>query len=110
MAAIGAGAWLGRVLFGWHALDVQVPLLAFLFLVALGVDYTVFLVHRARAEARTVGTRAGMVTALATTGGVITSAGVVLAGVTVDVPVGVTVKEPLREPVTRHSELLPGEG
>ena len=81
VAAIGAGAWLGRVLFGWHALDVQVPLLAFLFLVALGVDYTIFLVHRARAEARTVGTRAGMVTALATTGGVITSAGVVLAGV-----------------------------
>ena len=57
------------------------PLLAFLFLVALGVDYTIFLVHRARMEARAVGTREGMVTALATTGGVITSAGVVLAGV-----------------------------
>ena len=81
VAAIGAGAWLGRVLFGWDALDLQVPLLAFLFLVALGVDYTIFLVHRARTEARAVGTREGMVTALATTGGVITSAGVVLAGV-----------------------------
>lgn len=81
IGAIGAGAWLGRVLFGWDALDLQVPLLAFLFLVALGVDYTIFLVHRARAEAGAAGTRAGMVTAVATTGGVITSAGVVLAGV-----------------------------
>lgn len=81
IAAIGAGAWLGRMLFGWEALDLQVPLLSFLFLVALGVDYTIFLVHRARTEARTLGTRDGMVTALATTGVVITSAGVVLAGV-----------------------------
>lgn len=81
VAAIGAGAWLGKVLFGWHALDLQVPLLAFLFLVALGVDYTIFLVHRARSEAATAGTRAGMVNAVAATGGVITSAGVVLAGV-----------------------------
>jgi RND superfamily putative drug exporter len=80
-AAIGAGAWLGRVLFGWTALDLQVPLLAFLFLVALGVDYTIFLVHRARAEAGIVGTRPGMVNAVAATGGVITSAGLVLAGV-----------------------------
>lgn len=81
IAAIGAGAWLGRALFGWDALDLQVPLLSFLFLVALGVDYTIFLVHRARTEARALGTRNGMVTALATTGGVITSAGVILAGV-----------------------------
>ncbi|MBD7958141.1 MMPL family transporter [Microbacterium sp. Sa4CUA7] len=81
VAAIGAGAWLSRVVFGWEALDLQVPLLSFLFLVALGVDYTIFLVHRARVEAASVGTRAGMVNALAATGGVITSAGVVLAGV-----------------------------
>lgn len=81
VAAIGAGAWLGKTLFGWDALDLQVPLLAFLFLVALGVDYTIFLVHRARAEAATSGTRAGMVDAVAATGGVITSAGIVLAGV-----------------------------
>ena len=81
VAAMGAGAWLGRTLFGWNALDQQVPLLSFLFLVALGVDYTIFLVHRARSEARATGTREGMITALATTGGVITSAGVVLAGV-----------------------------
>ncbi|WP_417563264.1 MMPL family transporter [Microbacterium sp.] len=81
VAAIGAGAWLGRTLFGWDALDLQVPLLAFLFLVALGIDYTIFLVHRARTEAQAVGTRPGTVRAVAATGGVITSAGVVLAGV-----------------------------
>lgn len=81
VAAIGAGAWLSRVLFGQHALDLQVPLLAFLFLVALGIDYTIFLVHRARAEAAHRGTREGMVEAVAHTGSVITSAGIVLAAV-----------------------------
>ncbi|GAA1155675.1 MMPL family transporter [Microbacterium oxydans] len=81
VAAIGAGTWLSRILFGWEALDLQVPLLSFLFLVALGIDYTIFLVHRTRVEARTVGTRQGMVRALTATGGVITSAGVVLAAV-----------------------------
>lgn len=81
VAAIGAGSWLSRVLFEQHALDLQVPLLAFLFLVALGIDYTIFLVHRARAEASAHGTRAGMVEAVAHTGGVITSAGIVLAAV-----------------------------
>lgn len=80
-AAIGAGAWLSRVLFGQPALDLQVPLLAFLFLVALGIDYTIFLVHRARAEAETHGTREGMVEAVTHTGAVITSAGIVLAAV-----------------------------
>ena len=81
VAAIGAGAWLSRVLFGQQALDLQVPILAFLFLVALGIDYTIFLVHRARAETARLGTRAGMVEAIAHTGGVITSAGIVLAAV-----------------------------
>ncbi|WP_199787665.1 MULTISPECIES: MMPL family transporter [Microbacterium] len=81
VAAIGAGAWLSRVLFGQHALDLPVPLLAFLFLVALGIDYTIFLVHRARTEAALRGTRDGMVEAVAHTGGVITSAGIVLAAV-----------------------------
>lgn len=81
IAAIGAGAWLSRVVLGQHALDLQVPLLAFLFLVALGIDYTIFLVHRARAEAERLGTAAGMVQAVAHTGGVITSAGIVLAAV-----------------------------
>ncbi|MBM9433049.1 MMPL family transporter [Flaviflexus equikiangi] len=81
VAAIGAGAWLGRILFDQQALDLQVPLLAFLFLVALGIDYTIFLVHRARTEAAQRGTRAGIVESVAHTGSVITSAGIVLAGV-----------------------------
>lgn len=81
VAAIGAGAWLSRVLFDQPALDLQVPLLSFLFLVALGIDYTIFLVHRAKTEAIEYGTRQGMVRAIASTGGVITSAGIVLAAV-----------------------------
>lgn len=80
-AAIGAGSWLSRILFQQDALDLQVPLLSFMFLVALGIDYTIFLVHRARAEAEFVGTRQGMVNAVTHTGSVITSAGIVLAAV-----------------------------
>ncbi|GAA1311104.1 MMPL family transporter [Brachybacterium tyrofermentans] len=81
IAAIGLGLWAGRLLFEIPALDVTVPLLAFLFLVALGVDYTIFLVHRARHEAAEHGTKNGMVRAVGSTGVVITSAGVVLAAV-----------------------------
>ena len=81
VAAIGAGTWIGKTLFDFPALDVNVPLVAFLFLVALGIDYTIFLTHRVRQEARAMGTRAGVVEAVAHTGAVITSAGVVLAGV-----------------------------
>lgn len=81
VAAIGLGLWAGRLLLDIPALDVTVPLLAFLFLVALGVDYTIFLVHRARLEAATHGTTQGMVRAVGSTGVVITSAGVVLAAV-----------------------------
>ncbi len=80
-AAIGAGSFLSGILFDQDALDLQVPLLAFMFLVALGIDYTIFLVHRARAEAHVVGTRQGMINAVAHTGSVITSAGIVLAAV-----------------------------
>ncbi|MCZ7423999.1 MULTISPECIES: MMPL family transporter [unclassified Micromonospora] len=80
-ASLG-GAWLlfDHVL-GFPALDTTVPLLAFVFLVALGVDYNIFLVTRAREDARTVGTREGMLSALRVTGGVITSAGILLAAV-----------------------------
>ena len=80
-AALGVGAPLAQRLLDRDALDVLVPLLAALFLIALGVDYTIFLVTRAREEAATHGTRAGMIRALALTGGVITSAGLVLAAV-----------------------------
>ncbi|WP_041842496.1 MMPL family transporter [Actinoplanes friuliensis] len=80
-AALGAGSWLFREVLGYPGLDNQVPLYAFLFLVALGVDYNIFLVTRAREEAAIRGTRAGMIHALAATGAVITSAGILLAAV-----------------------------
>ena len=81
VAALGAGSWLFREILGYPGLDNQVPLYAFLFLVALGVDYNIFLVTRAREEAAARGTRAGMIHALAATGAVITSAGILLAAV-----------------------------
>lgn len=56
-----------------------VPLFAFVFLVALGVDYNIFLMTRVREETKKVGTRIGTLRALTVTGGVITSAGIVLA-------------------------------
>ncbi|MFI5937985.1 MMPL family transporter [Actinoplanes sp. NPDC051494] len=80
-AALGAGAFLFRSALGYPGLDNQVPLYAFLFLVALGVDYNIFLVTRAREEAAHRGTRDGMVHAVAATGAVITSAGILLAAV-----------------------------
>ena len=80
-ASMGASWWLFRSVFDFEAMDTGVPLLAFLFLVALGVDYNIFLVPRAREEAREHGTRTGMLRALTATGGVITSAGILLAAV-----------------------------
>jgi RND superfamily putative drug exporter len=80
-ASIGASWLLFDTVLGFPALDPSVLLLSFLFLVALGVDYNIFLVTRAREEARAAGTRDGMLTALRVTGGVITSAGVLLAAV-----------------------------
>lgn len=81
VAAIGLGTWIGRTAFGFPGLDVLVPLLSFLFLVALGIDYTIFLAHRTVHEAQEHGLREGVVRAVGATGGVITSAGVVLAAV-----------------------------
>ncbi|NMN99195.1 MMPL family transporter [Antrihabitans stalactiti] len=81
LAALGIGSWVSLHVFGFPALDTNVPLFAFLFLVALGVDYTIFLVTRAREETPEHGTRSGIVRAVAATGGVITSAGIVLAAV-----------------------------
>ncbi len=80
-AAVGAAWFICAHLLGYPAFDTGVLLLGFLFLVALGVDYNIFLVSRAREEARAVGTHAGMLTALRSTGGVITSAGILLAAV-----------------------------
>ncbi|MEU8212246.1 efflux RND transporter permease subunit [Micromonospora sp. NPDC049044] len=80
-ASLGAAWLLFDHVLGFPALDSGVLLLAFVFLVALGVDYNIFLVTRAREDARGAGTRDGMLSALRVTGGVITSAGVLLAAV-----------------------------
>ena len=77
-ASLGAAGLILDAL-GYPGLWVALPLQVFLFLVALGVDYTVFLMTRAREEVARRGHRAGVLTALTVTGGVITSAGVVLA-------------------------------
>ena len=81
LAALGLGGWASVHVFGFPALDNATPLFALLFLVALGVDYTIFLVTRAREETPHHGTRAGIVRAVSATGAVITSAGIVLAAV-----------------------------
>ncbi|TIC82604.1 MMPL family transporter [Nocardioides sp. GY 10127] len=85
VATFGSALGLGWLLFtrvlGFEALDVSTPLFAFLFLVALGVDYNIFLITRTREEAARHGTREGVLRALSATGGVITSAGILLAAV-----------------------------
>ena len=78
-AALGASTVAFGAIFHFPGMDPTVPLLAFVFLVALGVDYSIFLMSRAREEALSHGTRTGVRRALAVTGGVITSAGIVLA-------------------------------
>jgi RND superfamily putative drug exporter len=78
-AALGISAFLFDHVFGWHNADPGFPLYAFVFLVALGIDYNIFLMTRVREETLEVGTRQGIVRGLAVTGGVITSAGLVLA-------------------------------
>jgi RND superfamily putative drug exporter len=79
LASLGACALIFRYGFGFEGADAGFPLLAFIFLVALGVDYNIFLMHRVREESQTLGTRRGVLRGLTVTGGVITSAGLVLA-------------------------------
>ncbi len=81
LASLGLSQYLFTHLYKFPGLDVSVPLISFLFLAALGVDYNIFLVTRAREETADHGTQEGMVRALAVTGGVITSAGILLASV-----------------------------
>ena len=78
VAALGAGGLIMRAI-GFDAVDISLPLSAFVFLVALGVDYTIFLMSRVREEVGRFGHRAGVERGLVATGGVITSAGLVLA-------------------------------
>ena len=79
-AALGTGMFFSKEVFGFPGIDPSLPLLAFVFLVALGIDYNIFLMARVREETIRHGTREGMLRGLAVTGAVITSAGIVLAG------------------------------
>jgi putative drug exporter of the RND superfamily len=78
-AALGISTLLFEHVFGFEGADPGFPLFAFVFLVALGIDYNIFLMTRVREETLARGTRQGSIVALASTGGVITSAGLVLA-------------------------------
>jgi RND superfamily putative drug exporter len=78
-ATVGVAALLFDDVFGFPGSDPTILLIAFVFLVALGIDYNIFLMTRAREESARHGTRDGVLRALAVTGGVITSAGLVLA-------------------------------
>ena len=78
-AALGIGALAFEHLFGFPGSDPSYPLFSFVFLVALGIDYNIFLMTRIREESIKHGTRAGISRGLTVTGGVITSAGIVLA-------------------------------
>jgi RND superfamily putative drug exporter len=80
LAALGGSLLLFEVVADFPGEDPSYPLFAFIFLVALGVDYNIFLMARVREEALAVPTREAMLKGLAVTGGVITSAGIVLAG------------------------------
>jgi putative drug exporter of the RND superfamily len=80
LAALGIGAFFFENVFDFPGMGPDLPLFAFVFLVALGIDYNIFLMARVREETITHGTRDGMVRGLAVTGTVITSAGLVLAG------------------------------
>ncbi|MFJ3205624.1 MMPL family transporter [Streptomyces sp. NPDC086989] len=79
LATLGVSALVFQHLLGFSGTDASVPLYGFVFLVALGVDYNIFLMSRVREESLTHGVRLGALRGLTTTGGVITSAGVVLA-------------------------------
>jgi RND superfamily putative drug exporter len=79
-AALGVSAFFFNHVFGFGGADTSFPLFVFVFLVALGIDYNIFLMTRVREEAIRRDARRGALTGLAATGGVITSAGFVLAG------------------------------
>ena len=80
LAALGATIFITEKLFGWDHISYRIPLYMFIFLVALGSDYNIFITTRIRSEAFAHGLKDGTVRALAATGGVLTSAGVILAG------------------------------
>jgi RND superfamily putative drug exporter len=79
-AALGISSLVFKYVLGFEGADPSLPLFVFVFLVALGIDYNIFLMTRVHEEAKTHGTRRGALIGVAATGGVITSAGLVLAG------------------------------
>ena len=79
MATLGVCQLVFEHIFNFKGADASFPLFAFIFLVALGIDYNIFLMTRVREEALKIGTRKGVIKGLTVTGGVITSAGIVLA-------------------------------
>ncbi len=80
LAALGVSALVFKHVLGFDGADPSLPLFVFVFLVALGIDYNIFLMTRVHEEAKQHGTRRGALIGVAATGGVITSAGLVLAG------------------------------
>ncbi len=78
-ATLGVCALVFNHIFGFAGADASFPLFAFIFLVALGIDYNIFLMTRVREESGKMGTRKGVIKGLTVTGSVITSAGIVLA-------------------------------
>ena len=78
-ATLGVCALVFNHVFGFEGGDTSFPLFAFIFLVALGIDYNIFLMTRVREESIKLGTRQGVIKGLTVTGAVITSAGIVLA-------------------------------
>jgi RND superfamily putative drug exporter len=79
-ASFGLASLLWRYGLGYHGVNAQLPLYIFVFLVALGVDYNIFLSARIREEAGLLGLRKGVLRGLGVTGGVITAAGLIMAG------------------------------
>jgi RND superfamily putative drug exporter len=80
LAALGATIVITEKILGWDRISYRIPLYMFIFLVALGSDYNIFITTRIRSEALARGLRVGTVKALSATGGVLTSAGIILAG------------------------------
>ncbi len=80
LAALGATIVITEKILGWEDISYRIPLYMFIFLVALGSDYNIFITTRIRSEAMLHGLRDGTVKALTATGGVLTSAGIILAG------------------------------
>jgi putative drug exporter of the RND superfamily len=78
-ASFGLASLLWRYAFGYDGIEAQLPMYIFIFLVALGVDYNIFLAARIREESRSLGIRQGTLRGLGVTGGVITAAGIVMA-------------------------------